>query len=339
MIINIDKIAGMNEEELLNQQICKLNLTIKGTKIEKAIQKLYKELDDRNIEFKPPCYLTDEWFSPEGIPAIGIPFYLTHPRLIQLERKMMLKVEGETEKWCMKLLRHETGHAINHAYKLYRKTRWRELFGSAHLKQYSPSNYSVHPYSKRYVIHLDNHYAQAHPEEDFAETFAVWINPENNWQVKYQDWPALKKLNYVNRLIRNIARQEPLVTSTKRPFSASRMRSTLANYYNRRKKLLEKDLPDYYDRALLQLFTNSDSNSVKKEASHFLISHKDKIINTVSHWSGIRKYDINEVIKKLIGRCKEMQLYTTSDDTMNITAFIATHILQNTQLYDYEEKL
>jgi hypothetical protein len=338
-MVNTDKIAGMSDDELLILQICKLNLTIKGTMIEEAIKLLYKELDERNIQFKPPCFLTDEWFSPEGIPAIGIPFYLTHPRLIQLERKMMLKVEGETKKWCMKLLRHETGHAINHAYKLHRKTRWRELFGSAHLKQYSPSNYSVHPYSKRYVIHLDNHYAQAHPEEDFAETFAVWLNPESNWQVKYRGWPALKKLNYVNRLIRNIAQQNPLVTSSKRPFSASRMRSTLASYYKRKKKSLAKDSPDYYDEALMKLFINRNSTIEKQKASQFLSLHKDKIINTVSQWSGIRKYKIAEVLKKLIRRSKEMQLYTTSDDTMNITVFITTHILQNTQLYDYEEKL
>lgn len=337
-MVNIDKIARMNDEELLSQQICKLNLTIKDTKIQKAIQLLYQELDNRNIQFKPPCYLTDEWFSPEGIPAIGIPFYLAHPRLIELERKMMLKVEGGTESWCMKLLRHETGHAINHAYKLYRKTRWRELFGSAHLKQYSPSNYSVHPYSKRYVIHLDNHYAQAHPEEDFAETFAVWLNPENNWHIKYQGWPALKKLNYVNRLIRNIALQDPLVISTKRPFSASRMRSTLTSYYNRKKKLLTTDSPDYYDIILLKLFTNNKTHNNTNKASQFLQSHKEKIITTVAHWSGIRKYDVAYVVKKLIQRSKEMQLYTTSDDTMNITAFITTHIHQNAQLYDYEEK-
>ena len=27
-------------------------------------------------------------------------------------------------------------------------------------------------------MHLDPWYAQSHPDEDFAETFAVWLTPE-----------------------------------------------------------------------------------------------------------------------------------------------------------------
>ena len=120
MVITSEKFSSLSDEELLNLQIRKLHLTIKETKLEKSIQELYRELDERGIRFKPPCYLADEWLSPDGVPVIGIPFYLAHPRLVQLERKMMLEVEGGTKPWCAKLLRHETGHAINYAYKLYK---------------------------------------------------------------------------------------------------------------------------------------------------------------------------------------------------------------------------
>lgn len=149
MAITAEKLKDLSDEELLNIQIRQLDLTLNETKLDKLIQELYKELDEREIPFKPPCYITDEWLSPDGIPAIGIPFYLVHPRLVQLERKMMLEVEGGTDIWCMKLLRHETGHALNHAYKFYRKTRWKQLFGSVNSQRYSTSNYIYIIFQKR----------------------------------------------------------------------------------------------------------------------------------------------------------------------------------------------
>ena len=322
----------ISDEELLQIQIRKLHLTLKETKLEKSIQQLYRELDEKGITFHPPCYLTDEWFSPDGIPVIGIPFYLAHPRLIKLERKMMLEVEGETETWCMKLLRHEAGHALNHAYKLYRKTRWRELFGAC-TKRYSVGGYETRPYSKRYVTHLGDHYAQSHPEEDFAETFAVWLNPLNHWGKKYRGWPAIKKLNYVDHLIKKIGNQEPLIKKLDKPFSASRLRSTLTAYYERKRRWLKTDFPGFYDPALLRIFSakHDDHNIIK--ASDFLRTQKRHIINSVAKWTGERKYDIDGLIKKLARRCDEMDLYLNRADTLfDITAFITSVISNSTQL-------
>lgn len=322
----------ISDEELLQIQIRKLHLTIKGTRLEKSIHQLYGELDEKGIDFHPPCYLTDEWFSPEGTPVIGIPFYLAHPRIIKLERKMMLEVEGGTETWCMKLLRHEAGHALNHAYRLYRKTRWRELFG-AYTKRYSVGGYEARPYSKRYVNHLGDHYAQSHPEEDFAETFAVWLNPLNQWKKKYRGWPVIKKLNYVDHCMKKIGKQEPLVRKHDKPFSASRLRSTLAAYYERKRRWLKADFPGFYDPALLRIFsTKQDGNNVMK-ASQFLRSQKRHIINSVSKWTGERKYDIDGLIKKLARRCEEMGLYLNRADTIfDITAFVASVMSSSTQM-------
>ncbi len=329
----------MSDDELLVLQIRKLKFTLKESKPEKSIQELYRELDERGIRFKPPCYLADEWLSPDGVPVIGIPFYLAHPRLIQLERKMMLEVEGGTDAWCMKLLRHEAGHALNHAYKLYRKSRWRELFGAAYAKKYSTASYAVQPYSRRYVIHLDDQYAQSHPEEDFAETFAVWLNPSNNWRRKYQGWPALKKLNYVDTLMKKIGALEPVVSSNERPWAASRMRSTLAVYYDRKRRWLKEDFPGFYDSALQQIFTaKNDKNTVCK-ASHFLRSQRRHVINSVSRWTGQRKYDIAGLIKKLAKRCDDMELYLNRADAIfETTAFVTAVMSNSVQLIDRMER-
>ncbi|NKB24270.1 MAG: hypothetical protein GKR87_07845 [Kiritimatiellae bacterium] len=178
--------ANRSDEELLKIRICDFNLEIEGSELAPRIDKLYKELESKGIFFKPTCYLTTEWLCPDKIPMIGIPFCLAHPRLKQLERNMMLEVEGGTETTCIQLLRHEMGHAINYAYRLYRRTRWRELFGPFST-EYNEHNYYSRPYSKQYVLHLPDNYAQAHPDEDFAETFSVWLTPNLDWQKNIKD--------------------------------------------------------------------------------------------------------------------------------------------------------
>ena len=66
----------------------------------------------------PHAWLSDEWFSPDNTPGIAIPFYLAHPRLMRLERRQILEVEGGTASECLRILRHETGHVVQHAYRL-----------------------------------------------------------------------------------------------------------------------------------------------------------------------------------------------------------------------------
>ena len=210
------------EEQLLQLRVCDLGLTIQGTALEARVERLYGELSSRGIGFRPHCYFADEWLCPDRIPAIGIAFYLAHARLTALERRMMLEAEGDSEEWCMRLLRHEAGHALNYAFRLYRRTRWRELFGSFS-QPYSDTYYS-RPYSRRFVQHLEDNYAQAHPDEDWAETFAVWLDPSGAWREKYRGWPALKKLQYVEQVMARTGAQAPAVTAYTAHWAASKMK-------------------------------------------------------------------------------------------------------------------
>lgn len=309
--------------ELLQIRVQDLGLRIKTSPVEACIQRLYAELDDHGISFHPPCYLTEEWLCPDKVPTIGIPFYLAHPRLKQLEQKMMFEVEGGTESSCMKFLRHEAGHALNYAYLLFQRTRWRRLFGPFSTK-YSEA-YESHPYSKRYVTHLSGNYAQAHPDEDFAETFAVWLTPGNRWQEKYRDWPAIKKLLYVDRVMRRIDSAPPAVTTGETPWSASRMRSTLEAYYQRKRRRLGEDFPGFYDPLLQRLFSERPGSGPSEKASKFLRRFRRQIINGVSIWTGERKYDIHSLFRKLIQRCDRLQLFVQkgeSETLSEVTAFV-----------------
>ncbi len=186
----------LSDEQLLRLRISDLPLRIEDTPLENRVARLYEELNHRGLAFKPHVWLAEEWFTPDGVPGIAIPFYLADPRLIKLERKKMLEVEGGTDRECMQILRHEAGHAISNAYNLHNRRRWRELFGSF-AKAY-PDFYEPDPDSRNHVLHLNAWYAQAHPAEDFAETFAVWLAPGSRWRRRYAGWPALEKLEYVD---------------------------------------------------------------------------------------------------------------------------------------------
>jgi hypothetical protein len=170
----------MSDEQLLGMRFCDLDLRIGRTPLARRVRRLYRELDKRGIGFRPHVWLSEEWFSPDGVPGIAAPFYLAHPRLERLERRMMRQVEGGSAESAMRILRHEAGHAIDTAYRLRRRKRWREVFGRA--SQPYPDSYTARPGSRRYVQHLGDWYAQAHPCEDFAETFAVWLKPNSSWR-------------------------------------------------------------------------------------------------------------------------------------------------------------
>ena len=319
------------EEELLQKRVRDLKIQISGSPVESFIQRLYGELDAKGIRSHPPCYFADEWLCPEKTPIIGIPFYLAHPRLKHLEKKMMFEVEGGTDLSCMKLLRHECGHALNYAYDLYKKTRWRELFG--HFSARYLNSYYVQPYSRRFVIHLEDNYAQSHPDEDFAETFAVWLTPNSQWETKYKDWPVIKKLRYIDNVMKKIGNQPPLnMAQGTPPWSAARMTSTLAAHYERKRKVLGSEFKGFYDDSLKELFTITPPDSSTLKASHLLRHNRRHIIDNVTRWTGHRKYDVHQLVNRLILRCEGLKLYADTsqiDDLIAVTALV-TAIASNT---------
>lgn len=221
--------ARWSDARLLTLRFDQLHLRIAGTWLEECVQALHAELAARNLRLRPHVWLTEEWFSPTDIPGIGIPFYLAHPRLAALERRQTGAVEGGSRRECLRILRHEAGHVVQHAFALHRRRQWRELFGPPSLPY--PDYYRPRPMSRRFVRHLPMWYAQSHPDEDFAETFAVWLAPRGDWRRRYAGWPALRKLDYVDALMAELAGRRPPVTSRARVEPLSHNHRTLAEHY------------------------------------------------------------------------------------------------------------
>ncbi len=293
-------------ERLLDLRFCDLELAIAGTWLEEPIQLIGEDLTKRELLIQPHFWLSEEWFSPGDIPGIAIPFYLAHPRLMKLERSQMLEVEGGSLDGCLKILRHEVGHAVQHGYQLQRRRRWQELFGKSSLRY--PEHYRPRPSSKRYVLHLDRWYAQAHPDEDFAETFAVWFQPRPLWKKRYEGWPALKKLEYVDELMGELAGKKPPVRSRLLVDPLPRVRKTLREHYEEKRTRYSVNFPRVYDRELRKLFSDAPEHRGGESAAAFLRRNRQEIRQMVSRWTGEYQFTLEQVLKDMMVRCRELKL-------------------------------
>jgi len=230
-------------------------------------------------------------------------------------------VEGGDPDWFMKLLRHETGHALLNAYKLTQDRGWRSTFGNPNAAY--KDTYLPKPYSKRFVINLPGWYAQSHPHEDWAETFAVWLDPQSDWQQRYQHWQALRKLQYVEGLMQQIAQKPPQLRNRQTEYPVERIKTSLREYYEEKRRRYGLDSPEFFDVDLRKLFPDSDASPTRIRASRYLRRAAKPAIQIVEKWTGEYKYRINEVLKDMIKRCDELGLYADPDRPELLSNLIA----------------
>jgi hypothetical protein len=262
---------------------------------------LYSELDARGLNFHPHCWLAEEWFSPDGVPGIAIPFYLAHPRLERLERRLMREVEGGNTNWLMRILRHEAGHALDTAFHLRRRRGWREMFGPASLPY--PDSYRARPGSRRFVQHLGAWYAQSHPTEDFAETFAVWLQPRSRWRSQYAEWPAIEKLEFVEEIMAELRGRRPKVRTRDEIEPLNADTQTLGQHYRRkmaRYRRLRRSLADHMIR---RVFAAPGDARRPLPAATFMRRIKHDLRRAVRSRTGASDYEIHQALRLIIERC------------------------------------
>ena len=297
----------LSDEELLKMRFCDLKLSIERSPLKQHVRRLYADLERRGIALRPHVWLSQEWFSPDGVPGIAVPFYLAHPRLERLERHIMREAEGGKSRLLMRILRHEAGHALDNAYRLRRRRRWREVFGPA--SQPYPARYRARAGSRRYVHHLGEWYAQAHPTEDFAETFAVWLTPTSGWRRAYAGWPALHKLQAVDELVASVRARRPPVRNRTRIEPLEHDKRTLATHYRRKlahNRLIRRGLAD---ELLRRAFRPAPSARQPLKAAAFLRAQARVLIAAVARTLRIDPYSVDQVLRLLIERCERRDLY------------------------------
>lgn len=319
------QISDTEKQMILSKRINDLPLKIQGTKLEALINQLYQKLVEHKIIFRPKCYLSDDWGCPDGIPVIGIPFYLADPKLSEFEGEFT-GISAENDKEITMYLYHEAGHAFNYAYKLYLQPEWRSLFGlfsKAYKEDYKPK-----PFCPSFVRHIPGWYAQKHPDEDFAETFAVWLR-NDNWQKIYSETPALTKLLYIDRITKEWGGKEPLVTEISLDTPIEELTDTLKDWYSSEDGTGYKiKLPQLINEDLKSLFHATDSD---KTAAEFMSKNRRRLSQNINAWTGIDQELIEVLLSNLIKRVKVMNLKVEevrSEDTLiNLTIFINTLIM------------
>lgn len=312
--------------QLLKQQILQFGLKIEGSYLQDIVERLYRELEQSGIKLKPKVYLADEWACPDGVPVIGIPFYLADPRLMRIEDEMMDGVEARTEQEILSYLRHEAGHAFNYAHKLYERADWRALFGEMsrpYLEDFKPR-----PFSRNFVRHIPGWYAQKHPDEDFSETFAVWLTPNSNWRETYKGWGCYDKLSYVDVIAREYGQRDPIVTGEDYDFAAEALVYSVEEHYRRTRPELDQ-LPAQFDHELQYIFrSGARPNGQVRSAELFLTEHRRSIAGRVAYWTGLYDVQVRSLVNHLIQRAQSLELQLDQNESeqvlIDVVAFATT---------------
>ncbi len=313
---------SLDDAELMGVRMCRLGVRLRDSLAWKDIERLYEELERRQIRFRPHCWLSSEWFSPDGIPGIAVPFFVTHPRLRRLEHRLMGEVEGGNSQWRLRILRHEAGHAIDTAYGLRRRADWRAVFGYAS-KPY-PKIYSVRPGSERYVLHLGHWYAQSHPTEDFAETFAVWLQPKARWRREYAGWPALEKLEFVDELMAEIAGRQARVRDRSVVAPLSELTETLEKHYHRKQQAYSPSRLRY-DDWLTRTFSKRSLRPRGVPAGRFIREIAPRLHRSLIRHLAVNPYLADHVIESLRQRSRTLDLVLRASRKQSLRPVLSLH--------------
>jgi hypothetical protein len=289
---------------VLAKKVSELGLRVEGSPVQKYVDQLYRELDRRGLKtFRPVCYLTDEWGCPDQQPVLGIPFYLADPTLRSLERAVDTL---ESERQIMMYMRHEAGHVFNYAYRLYTTPEWRELFGPffrAYRDEYRPV-----PFSKKFVRHIEGWYAQKHPDEDFAETFAVWLTPRSPWRRQYKGWPAIRKLRYVERTAKQLATAEPIVKTGEVDITPEDISVTVEQFYEQAAKERQTRIDIALDAHLGQVFLTRRRKE-SKPAAEIVRKHERELVEKITYWTGVPRRIVRGLVDSVCATCERMKLW------------------------------
>jgi hypothetical protein len=313
---------------LMARKISDFGLAITGSRVEKMVDQLYAELGAKGLAFRPPVYLSDQWGCPDGTPLIGVPFYLADPRLAHIEDDLALGVESDDD--AMRYMRHEAGHAFNYAYRLYDRADWRQTFGP-YSRPYR-DRYRADPFSHDFVRHILGWYAQKHPDEDFAESFAVWLTPDSDWRNTYADWPALAKLEYVERVMSDVGEElPPTVEPTEDDLPVSAMSYTVEEHYRDTEGTIPIRDRRVFDGDLRNLFALAAEAPDGQPAADFIASHRREIVARISYWTGESSHVVRQFIDFLRERADSLGLRVRgleASTLIELTAF-GTAVIMN----------
>jgi hypothetical protein len=339
---------AFQESSLRTAHIRDLGLQIAGTQLEPIIREFEAELDAVGLtRLRPRFYLSTEWGVLFGTISIALPFYLAKPELQEIQAEQVGHIEGVSRADILRYLRHEMGHVVNYAFRLYEEEEWVKLFGS--ITQPYIEDYKPQPFSRRFVRHLPGWYAQKHPDEDWAETFAVWMTPPgggHDWRKEYEKWPtALAKLEFVDRVMKEVREREPQVRSEERDEDVGEIAYSLQDYYSNLRDGAN-EMPPGLEGALTAIFDDlglpedSPPDVPRKPASSLIKRIERDLVANVYRWTGHFPERTRPLVRYLADRADQLkQVYPVDREadvalaiTTLVTALAMNHVHRGTYL-------
>ncbi len=332
--------SSFREGNLLSIRIRDLGLSLAGTRLEPVVAEFLQELERLGVRPRPHVYLSTEWGVPFGTISIAIPFYLARPDLTAVHGERAGYLEGVGRAALLRYLRHEMGHVVNYAYKLYDRGDWVKLFGA--ITQPYEEEYRAAPFSRRHVVHLPGWYAQKHPDEDWAETFAVWMTSELDWRAAYADWPdALAKLEYCDRTLAELQTREPEVTAIDPDEDVGSLSASLEDFYSEYEPD-DEDLPHGLDGALRSIFEDlghpedATSDAPRRPAADLIRRLELDVAANVYRWAGHFPEYTRGLVRRLAERAEQLHQVCPADRetsaavavTALVTALAMNHVLR-----------
>jgi hypothetical protein len=323
--------ATFHEAKLGSTRLQDLGLTLRGSPLEPILHELEAELQRVGIQrLRPRFYLSTEWGVPFGTVAIAIPFYLARPDLTALHAKRAGYVEGFSHADILRYLRHEMGHVVNYAYRLYEQQDWVKHFGA--ITQPYEEDYRPEPFSRRYVRHLNGWYAQKHPDEDWAETFAVWMTPGLDWRAEYAHWPeALAKLIYCDTTLAALKDREPSVTAVDLDEDVQQLSYSLDQFYQGL-SATPTLLPPGLDGALRTIFQDfaahlaQQGNTPPEPAGTLIRRLEPELITNIYRWTGHFPERTHALLEHLAQRADHLQLILSTDRQREASLALTTFV-------------
>jgi hypothetical protein len=327
-----------HESHVAGRPIRELGLAIAGTQLEPVVEEFLGEVERLGLPVRPRPYLSTEWGVPFGTVAIAIPFYLARPELTALHAERTGFVEGTSRRDILRYLRHEHGHVVNYAYKLYEREEWIETFGA--MTQPYRERYAPRPFSRSFVRHLPGWYAQKHPDEDWAETFAVWMTPGCDWRREYAAWKgALAKLRFTDRLMAGLRSEQPLVTAEDLDEDVGELEVSVEELYG--PDAVDGDTLPGFDGALHTLFEESEEGVEEpRPAAELLRRLARELGPLVFRWTGHFPEHTGALVRQMARRAEALALSypaareaeVAREATVLVTALAMNHVQNGSYL-------
>lgn len=330
--------------ELLTTPLSRLDISLDEGPLGKAIAVARDDLHRVGLRrLTLNFYLSTGYGTVEGTTNIALGFYDTNRYLRELHREYRRWLYSPQD--ILATVRHELGHAFCYAYKLYRRKDFRETFNvrGHFFRSYPLTNRYViraNPYSRDFVNPMGDHYAQKHPDDDFAETFAVWLSPRRTWKRKYRRFPgAMKKLRFVDRVVAELRRSPPEIENDPDLLDeqVEDQTITVAQFLKARTTRYRRLATGYVDPDLRRMFRRASArtrnSSTFVPAAQFIRANRPLIINRVGAWIRVDPMAIRDLVEKCHDRARDLDLVLKGQDEEGHLLAFTSYIAARCQYY------